>query len=301
MKRLPALLFLLALLLVSCAAPSEAPSPDDYEVYYASLPGWGDGGNAIRSRVVRVEDSASMDVTALASRLADALLLPPEENGLRSPFPAGTSLQKVIVAGGRAAVDLSEPYAHLSGVDLSIADYCMTLTLTQLNGINAVRITANGRELPYRRTQLMTAADALLSGVEDVPRPINVSLYFRDVETGELRAQQQSLALYEGQSRVSAVLDALLRGPEGDETLQSLLPADFSVLSSRTEDGVCFVNVSADSPLPEDDVLRALAVESLARSILSLSGVEEVQFLIDGTAAPELTIPALALEGPTET
>lgn len=300
MKRLLAIMLPLVLL-VSCAAPPEAPSPDDYEVYYASLPGWGDSGNAIRSCAVRVEGSASMDTAALAAQLASALLRQPEENGLRSPFPAGTSLQKVIVAGGRAAVDLSEPYAHLSGVDLSVADYCMTLTLTQLDGINAVRITANGRELPYRRTQLMTAADGLLSGVEDVPRPINVSLFFLDTGTGELRAQQQSLALYEGQSRVSAVLDALLRGPEGDETLQALLSADFTVLSSRTEDGVCYVNVSSASELPEDEALRALAIESLARSILSLSGVEEVQFLIDGASAPELTVPASAPGEPTET
>lgn len=300
MKRL-IIALLAALLLASCAAPAEAPSADDYEVYYAAVPGWGDGGNAIRAASVHVEDGASLDTAALAERLVSALLAPPEEMGLRSPFPAGTSLQKLRVAGGRAAVDLSEPYAHLSGVDLSVADYCMTLTLTQLDGINAVRITANGRELPYRRTQLMTAADALLSGVEDVPRPIDVSLYFLDVETGELRAQQQSLALYEGQSRVSAVLDALLRGPEGDETLRALLPADFSVLSSRTENGVCYVNVSSAAPLPEDEELRVLAAESLAQSLLSLSGVEEVQFLIDGTAAPGLTVPASAQTAPAET
>ena len=216
-------------------------------------------------------------------------------------FPEGTTLQRLAVAGGRAAVDLSEQYAHLSGVDLTVADYCLTLTLTQLTGINAVRITANGRELPYRRTQLLTAADALLSGVEDVPRPIDVSLFFRDIQTGELRAQQQSLVLYEGQSRVSAVLEALLRGPEGDDGLTALLPPDFSVLSSRTEDSVCYVNFSSDAALPADEALRALALESLERSLLSLSGVEEVQFLVDGAAVPETALPAAAETEPAET
>lgn len=294
MKRIIALAILIALLLAGCAAPAEAPTPDDYDLYYASNPGWGSEGNAIRAGKCRVEDSGTMTVTALAERLMKELLAPPEETGLLSPFPEGTELLAVRVAGGRAAVDLSEQYSQLSGVDLSLADFCITLTLTQLKGINAVRITAKGRDLPYRNTQLLTAADALLAGVEDVPRPIDVSLYFLNRSSGELSAQQQSLALYEGQSRMSAVLDALLRGPEGDDELSALLGRDFSVLSSRTEDNVCYINLSSDAALPEDEALRAMALESLARSILSLSGVEEVQFLIDGESVPELTVPAIA-------
>ncbi|MBE7003373.1 MAG: hypothetical protein E7425_03690 [Ruminococcaceae bacterium] len=290
----------LALLLAACAPPEETRTPDDYELYYAVDSDGSESGNAIRVSTCRVEDSASLGTAALAERLLTELLGAPESPGLRSPFPEGTNLRHLTVAGGRAAVDLSAQYARLSGVDLSIADYCLTLTLTQLDGINAVRITVNGRELPYRKTQLLTAADALLAGVEDVPRPIDVSLYFLDVRTGELRAQQQSLALYEGQSRASAVLEALLRGPEGDDELEALLSPSFSVLSSRTEESTCYVNLSADAALPVDDTRRALALESLARSLLSLNGVEEVQFLIDGTAVPELTVPAPEPAAPTE-
>ena len=293
MRRLPLLLAALALLLVSCAVPREEADTDDYEVYYAVWPDEG-GGDAIRARRTALADDVPADTGALAEALLAQLLASPAQGGLRSPFPAGTKLQKVSVAGGRATVDLSEQYAQLSGIDLSVADCCVTLTLTQLTGINAVRVTVNGRELPYRKTQLLTAADALLSGRGDALRPINVSLYFLDTESGLLRAQAQTLALYEGQSRVSAVLDALLRGPEGDDGLRALLPERFSVLSSRIDDGICYVNLDGASPLPEDEALRALAVESLTRSILSLSGVEEVQLLIDGEAVPQWTATAFA-------
>ncbi|MBO4915340.1 MAG: GerMN domain-containing protein [Oscillospiraceae bacterium] len=300
MKRLLAVALLAALLLSACAPPAEEPSPDDFDLSSAANSGWGSGGNAIRAGSCRIEGSGSMTVVALAERLMKELLKPPEEAGLCSPFPEGTELTELRVAGGRATVDLTEQYASLSGIELSLADYCITLTLTQLKGVNAVRITANGRDIPYRNTQLLTAADALLAGVEDVPRPIDVSLFFLNSETGELEAQQQSLALYEGQSRFSAVLDALLRGPEGDDRLSALLSRDFSVLSSRTEDGVCYVNMSSNAALPEDEGVRALALESLERSLLSLSGVEEVQFLIDGEAMPVLTEPAMAEEEPNE-
>ena len=227
----------------------------------------------------------------MAAKLIDELLRPEGETA-RSPFPAGTSLQQLEVAQGRARLDLSGQYARLSGIDLSLADACVTLTLTQLSGIYAVSITANGRELPYRQTQLLTAADALLSSNEDVLRPIDVTLWFLDVRTGQLRELQQTIGLFEGQSRVSAVLDALKAGPDGDETLQKLLPEDFAILSARTEDGICSVNLSSQSAQLVDETLRGIAMESLSRSILSLSGVEEVRYLVDGESAPQWTLRA---------
>lgn len=296
MKRGLALLAALALLLAACAARSEEATGERYELYYAALPGPSAGGDAISVREFRAEGEKP-DAEDAARLLLDELLRPPEDARALSPFPSGTALQGLSVAGGRAAVDFSEHYARLSGVDLSIADYCVTLTLTQLDGINAVRITVNGRELPYRKTQLLTAADALLSGRGDVLRPINVSLYFLDEGTGGLRAQQQTLALYEGQQRVSALLDALLRGPEGDDTLAALLPEGFSVLSSRIDGGTCYVNLAGDTPLPADEALRQLAIDSLALSLESLSGVDAVQFLVDGEAAPRLSATVFAPEG----
>jgi len=298
MRRLLVLLAALALLLAACAAPPEERSGDGYTLYLAARLEDSDGGDAIRTRTCRVDGGDTMTTAALAAALVTELLESRDELELRSPFPPGTALQKLTVAGGRALVDLSESYARLSGIDLSIADACLTLTLTQLDGIYAVRITANGRELPYRQTQLLTAADALLSSGEDVIRPIDVSLWFLDTATNELRSQQQTLALYEGQSRVSAVADALKRGPAGDDTLRTLLPEDFSILSARTEDGTCYVNLNERAPLSIDEASRAQAMESLSRSILSLSGVEEVQYLVDGEPMPQWTMTLAAGESP---
>ena len=298
MRRLLVLLAALALLLAACAAPPEERSGDGYTLYLAARLEDSDGGDAIRTRSCQVEGGDGMTTAALAEALVTELLESRDELELRSPFPPGTDLQKLTVAGGRAFVDLSESYARLSGIDLSIADACLTLTLTQLDGIYAVRITADGRELPYRQTQLLTAADALLSSGEDVIRPIDVSLWFLDTATNELRSQQQTLALYEGQSRVSAVADALKRGPAGDDTLRTLLPENFSILSARTEDGTCYVNLNEREPLSIDEALRAQAMESLSRSILSLSGVEEVQYLVDGEPMPQWTMTLAAGESP---
>ena len=133
---------------------------------------------------------------------------------------------------------------------------------------------------------MLLSADTLLSSRESGLRPITVSLYFLDSKTGELRAEQQTLALYEGQTRVNALLEALAQGPE-DDSLVSLLPEDFAVISSRIENGVCYLNLPANVSLPEDEAARDLMLSALEQSILSLGGVDEVQFLIEGSAEPD--------------
>ena len=56
--------------------------------------------------------------------LMEALLAGPDEPSLSSPIPEGTALKSLKVSGRRAQIDLSAQYARLTGIDLSLADYC---------------------------------------------------------------------------------------------------------------------------------------------------------------------------------
>ena len=173
-RALTAALLILTALLIAACAQDNLSEESNYQLYYTTQTETARGADAIGECPLEIEDEQNLTTQELAQTLLEALLLPPEDPRLTSPFPSGTQLQEVTVSGRRANVSLTAHYARLSGVDLSLADYCITLTLTQLDGINAVTITANGRELPYRKTQLMTAADTLLSSREDALRPITV-------------------------------------------------------------------------------------------------------------------------------
>lgn len=286
---LTAALILLLLLLCACAAQhAQEMDENGYELYFLSDPNSAGGGDAIRTQEKRLTLDGAMETEDCVRALMEALLAGPDEPSLSSPIPEGTALKSLKVSGRRAQIDLSAQYARLTGIDLSLADYCITLTLTQLPNVNAVSITADGRELPYRETQVLLSADTLLSSRESGLRPITVSLYFLDSKTGELRAEQQTLALYEGQTRVNALLEALAQGPE-DDSLVSLLPEDFAVISSRIENGVCYLNLPANVSLPENEAERDLMLSALEQSILSLGGVDEVQFLIEARPSPTAT------------
>ena len=297
MKKLP--LFILALLaalvaFASCAKSAQEDEESGYALYFLSDLDTSGGGDAIAASSLRFTPGEAMSTEDCVRALMELLLAGPDEAALHSPIPEGPALRSLKVSGRRAEIDLSAQYARLSGIDLSLADYCITLTLSQLPNVNAVSITANGSELPYRKTQVLLSADTLLSSRESGLRPITVQLYFLDSETGELRAEQQTLALYEGQTRVNALLEALAQGPE-DDSLLSLLPEDFSVVSSRIENGVCYLSIPANVSLPEDEGTRALLFGSLEKSILSLSGVDEVQILIEGESGVG---PAAAMDAP---
>ena len=101
--------------------------------------------------------------------LVDALLSPPETQGLATPFPEGVRLLSWEVEEGRLHLDLSEQYGGLSGVDLTVADACLTLTLCQVEGVESVYVTVEGREIPYRRVQQLGPDGLLLTDGTDVP------------------------------------------------------------------------------------------------------------------------------------
>lgn len=112
-----------------------------------------DGGDALRSEERTLEDGG-LSTEELAAALVAELLKGPADPTLKSPFPKGTALLSAEQKGTELRVDLSAAYSTLSGVRLSLADYAITLTLTQLPDVARVRITVAGRELDYRSRQV---------------------------------------------------------------------------------------------------------------------------------------------------
>ena len=71
----------------------------------------------------------------------------PGQNGWVSPFPRGTQLLSMELVNGFLRLTLSENFASLTGMDLTIACACLTLTALDLTGANSVRISVEGATL----------------------------------------------------------------------------------------------------------------------------------------------------------
>ena len=124
----------------------------------------------------------------------------------------------------------------------------------------------------------------LFSSTEDVVGTVTATLYFLDGD-GVLTPEEQTLELYEGDTQVSAVVQALEDGPENRD-LASALPEGFRIKSVWLEEDICYVNISSSTlySIEEEATLR-LVLEVLDQSLCSLNTVNEVQFLVDGELA----------------
>lgn len=274
----------LALLaLAACASP--APPEEQgarTPIYYLAAEDASRGGDRIRAcyETLGLEQDATVrdEAAAVVSRLLEG----PTDRELESPLPAGVELLSLEVRDRTAYVDLSGSFNQLAGVELSMADYCLTLSLTALDGIGAVRITAQGRPVGQQPKQVFYERDVLLSTMDDVLQTVEVTLYFQD-SGGTLTGERRTLTLYEGQTLAESLMAALLEGPASRE-LSPTLPENFTVNYVRIENGICYVSLPAASLalLPEDEQAQRTILWSLAESLYSIAAVDELRLLADG-------------------
>lgn len=284
MKRKRIVLTALALVLLTLAGCGVVQKEQEgLRLYYAASLDTHRGGDAIDSVTIDWDELPQGDQVARAESVLALLMGMCQEKGFQSPIPAGTTLRSVTIIGGTACVDFSGSYGQLSGMALTIADYCVALSLTQLEGIYAVRITVNEQELAYRDNDLFLAGDVLLTSMDDVVRTLTARLYFPNSD-GDLDAEERLLTQYEGQSAADVVLSALGDGPSDDD-LQPLAEKGLSGMTVRMDNGVCQLNVaSASMEELEDDTARQLLL-CVTQSLQSLEGISSVQLYIDGTYA----------------
>lgn len=93
--------------------------------------------------------------------LVGALLAGPTQDGLVSPFPQGLSLQSWELEDGLLTLNFSEQYGGLADISLTLADYCLVLTLSQVEGVDTVQIQSAGHTYHSRSHQTMAADEVL--------------------------------------------------------------------------------------------------------------------------------------------
>lgn len=263
-----------AALLFACAA---APEED------VGLKLWF-GADPSRERPPAAFDDWKYEGEETVPALMEALLNgPPADSSLTRIIPAGTQMLGWTAEGRVVQVELSAPYAGLMGVDLTLADYSIVLTLTQLDGVDGVRITVNGGGEAFRNRKVMYVGDVLFSGAEEEPVEVSVNLYFLRDSTGELDYELREFRLTEDETPAHAVLEALAAGPQ-DEGMSALLPEGVRVRSARVDDGLCSADLSAEllDDIPDDPARQELVISSIVETLCSLDQVEQVQLLVEG-------------------
>ncbi len=289
------MLSVLALLLAlsGCAA---APGQEEGPVLWFTgvLSDW---ENSSYSAMDTVSYGGDLSVEAMMNAL---LAGPDRDSGLTSPFPAGTRLLGwKLDADGLLWVDLSDDYGSLAGIRLTLADYCITMTLSQLTGVERVSVTVSGRQLSYRYRQELEPGQVVLSGAEERPVEKSAVLYFPRAAGRGLGFETRVFQVTEDDVFADVVTRALLDGPR-EEELTSVIPEGTQLISAKVEDGVCVLDFSKEllDGMPEEAEGQTMLIYSIVNTLGNLESVGAVRFQVEGE---DLTAyGAVELPGPLE-
>ncbi len=271
---------LLAALLAGLGAGCTAQTAQAYQVYYVSRNSDFDQGALVaESRTLpAVPQSEDPEIEGLLQLLLDG----PSTETLGSPIPGGTALQGWSLRDGLLSIDFSWRYGSLSGVELTLADYSVALTLEQLPQVEQVDITVEGEDISYRSTADIQGEDAMLSIFRSQPVEKTVTLYFpRQDETG-LGAEERTLEVTEDESLAMSLLAVLSHGPAGKDLREVL--SEGEVLSAEVREGICYLNLAASFPELAAEETRAdlLTLYGMVNTLCQLDNISAVRLLCEG-------------------
>lgn len=144
MKRILCLLLTLAVCCGLCACRQEAPKiQEPVQFYYRrTVPVYGTADGIIAP--VTVEGAGRLEKP---EELLNEYLRGTAQEDFEQTFPVATKLLSLTIDGDTAVLRLNPSIAGLSGMDLTIACACLTLTTIALTGVTTVRINAGNVSL----------------------------------------------------------------------------------------------------------------------------------------------------------
>ncbi len=272
-KRSIAVLCLAAILLCACGK-SSSRGGETVEVYRVVNTEYQTGGELLRAEVLNKAEGMTK-LNFILSQLQKESASPE----LGRSMPENIEIVSHSLVGTEMMLELSEEYLKLSGIEKTLTDYCIALSLLNLNQIQTVSIYVKGELV----TPGLSGGDVLLYDGEESPYEKQVRLYFAERSSRYLTAEYHTLSVSDDAMLERYVIDELLRGPN-DDLLVSAIPEGTELVSVTTEDGLCTVCLSSEFWVnrPDSFMGERLAVYSIVNSLTSLAEVNRVVISVDG-------------------
>ena len=245
-------------------------------------------GSAMAEETAQVPDGAVDKLTFALEKLLEG----PQDPMHKKALPDGVKYNSITLEDGVATIDLSPEFNIGTDVEQLWSRYTLINTACSVRGVEKALILVDGETI----TSLSTGQPLVAMGKEDIitdhsqvsSDKVSVVLYFSDSNAMYLVPETRRISVKEGEKMSKVIVQQLLKGPQ-DKSLLQTLPADISVLSTETKDGICFVNLSADfvTKASGGTTGETLAVYSIVNSLCELKDVNKVQILSEGKKIEE--------------
>lgn len=206
--------------------------------------------------------------------------LGPSDESLGSIFPEGSACTKSTLQNGVLTLELNEACASLTGLQRTLAAACLTLTLTQLDTVQTVRIETPSGALPGQNSARWSADSFLLQDTSWLYPERVVQLFFVG-QNGKLQAEKRAISYQNPELLPENTLLALIDGPDSAYLYDSV-PSGTQVLDVSVSGSMCTVVLSEEFSACDTDVTRAtLAVHSVAATLCGLNEIDQVQLQLE--------------------
>lgn len=190
------------------------------------------------------------------------------------------------MVGDVAIVNFSKEYENTDELDELLLRVSLVNTLTEIEGIEKVRIMVVGQELTGADGQLFGDMARIPLDSEGKPKmndETTVVIYFSDAYSEKVAAEERIVEITQDKRIEEIIFEELKKGPE-TEGLDPAIPEGTTLLSVDTENGVCTLNLSkefVDNHIG-GSMAEMMTLNSIVASYTELPNIDSVQFLIEG-------------------
>lgn len=216
------------------------------------------------------------------------------------------TVKDCIIRESQVTLNLSKEYEMMDFTKEVLVRAAIVKTLTQIEGVELVRIQVEGRDLADAdgKPVGVMAADTFIDNTgEDMKKyeEVTLALYFANVTGDKLIKVNRNMRYNTNISLEKLVVEQLVSGPvgnkgKGDILAYPTLNPEIRIISVNIKDGICYVNLNNTFLTLNGNVTADTAIYSLVNSLTELPGVLKVRLAVDGeteVALGDKTLSAL--------
>ena len=267
-------LSLTALLLSACSISGTSANPENnsFRVYRLAR-----NDSDLGQNLLQPETHYYTDAENILELAVTALKSPPANPALEVALPDAVCITETKREGAVAILTMNNSFNQLSGLDKTIVESAITLTMCSIPGITRVIISTSTNP----EATSLSAEDIVLTNTVTSTDEQQIRLYFPRRDISLLAPESRSITSLDNSTAERITIDHLLRGP-ASALLNSPIPHGTVILSVYTQAGVCTINLSAEFLAIEDagEESIELAIYSIVNSLTNLPNVNSVKINI---------------------
>ncbi len=214
----------------------------------------------------------------------------PDTFGNMRALPDTVSMKDWSLEGNQLTLNFDANYTSLTGISEILRRTAVVKTLCQAEGVEYVAFTVGGQPLMDSNAQpigLMASSDFIdnTGGETNYTQTVTVTLFFTGEDGKTLKQSRHQIEFDGAISLEELVIQQLTAGPlPEEEGLYPTLPANTRLIKISKKDGICYVDLNAAFLEKLPDISDEVAVYSVVNSLVEISGINRVQFTIEGEA-----------------